>query len=208
MGTERRVQRVHRRRRPAEIAQLVAEFESSGLSRSAFCREKGMNGMTLQVYERRQRRMGRETASGAHARNQRARRALLPPPKQWDVAPEKGSPVRESAVSSAEVGRRRYRTRAEADQLAAEYEASGLRREEFCVQKNVPIKTLARYIAQRLRVQKSERERPRWVAVEVPRSRPGGAEIVISLAGGRRLEVHPGFDADTLRKLVSVLERV
>jgi hypothetical protein len=175
--------RAYRRRSPAEIAQLVAEYKSSGLSPTAFCREKRMNRMTLQAYQLRQQ-------------------------KQLSVAPGKGGRATETAVRAAEVGPRRHRNRAEADQLAAEYEASGLRREEFCVQKNVPMKTLARYLARRRREQKGKEQRPQWVAVEVARSRAGGGEFVVSLAGGRRIEVRAGFDADTLRQLVSVLERV
>jgi hypothetical protein len=175
--------REYRHRSPAEVAQLVAEYKSSGLSATAFCRLKGMNRMTLQAYQLRQQ-------------------------KPLGVGPKKGSLATESAVGSAGVGQRRYRNRAEADQLAAEYEASGLRREEFCVQKNIHLKTLSNYIERRRREQKGKEQRPQWVAVEVARSRAGGGEIVVSLADGRRLEVQPGFDADTLRKLISVLEQV
>jgi len=42
---------------------------------------------------------------------------------------------------------RRHRSRAEADQLAAEYEASGLSQAEFCQERDVALKTLARYLA-------------------------------------------------------------
>ena len=41
---------------------------------------------------------------------------------------------------------RRHRNRAEADQLAAEYEASGVSQAEFCRQRDLPLKTLARYV--------------------------------------------------------------
>jgi hypothetical protein len=101
---------------------------------------------------------------------------------------------------------RRHRSRAEADQLAAEYEASGLTRQQFCLQRNVAMKTLARYISRR-RHEKAGQHEPRWVAVEVARPRGRTAEIVVNLVGGRRIEVLPGFDVETLRTLVRVLER-
>jgi hypothetical protein len=107
----------------------------------------------------------------------------------------------------SEMKHRRHRSRAEADHLAAEYEASGLSREEFCQQKNVPLKTLSRYVT-RYRKQKAEGNQPqRFVAVEV--AGPSGCgELAVLLSGGRRIEVKRGFDASTLRQLVAVLEQV
>lgn len=90
--------------------------------------------------------------------------------------------------------------------MATEYEASGLSRQEFCDQRGVPLKTLARYVG-RLRRDKKGDGVPRWVAVEV--AAPGGKNAVLAvvLDGGRRIEVTRGFDADTLRRLLAVLER-
>jgi hypothetical protein len=103
---------------------------------------------------------------------------------------------------------RRHRSRAEADHLAAEYEASGLTREEFCLQKNVPLKTLCRYVT-RYRKQKAGGGEPqRWVEAEVARPNGCGAELAVLLSSGRRIEVGRGFDAGTLRQLVVVLEQV
>jgi hypothetical protein len=103
--------------------------------------------------------------------------------------------------------RRRHRSRAEADDLAAEYEASGLSREEFCRQKDVPLKTLARFVT-RYRKQKAAGNAPqRWVAVEVAGRNGCGSELAVLLTGGRRIEVKRGFDGDTLRQLVAVLEQ-
>jgi hypothetical protein len=103
---------------------------------------------------------------------------------------------------------RRYRSRREADHLAAEYEASGLSREEFCEQKDVPFKTLSRYVA-RYRKEKAEGNQPqRFVAVEVAGPSSSVRELAVLLSSGRRIEVKRGFDADTLRQLVAVLEQV
>jgi hypothetical protein len=112
-------------------------------------------------------------------------------------------------VTNKESGRqrRRHRSRTEADQLAAEYKASGLSREEFCSQRDVALKTLARYVV-RYRKQKAAGSEPqRCVAVEVAGPRECGGELSVLLSGGRRIEVKPGFDAGTLRQLVAVLEQ-
>jgi hypothetical protein len=104
---------------------------------------------------------------------------------------------------------RRHRSRAEADQLAAEYEASGGTQAEFCRQKDLPLKTLARYVT-RYRKQAARGDGPnqpqRFVAVEVAASRTVGSELTVVLHGGLRIEVKSGFDAGTLRQLVTVLE--
>ena len=90
-----------------------------------------------------------------------------------------------------------HRSRAEADHLAAEYEAGGLNREEFCNERKVTLKSLARYVT-RYRKRKAENTQPqRWVAVE----------LAMLLSSGRRIEVKRGFDAGTLRQLVAVLEQ-
>ena len=50
---EQQVGEVRRRRSRHEVEQLVAEFESSGLNRSEFCRERGLGLSTLARYRRR-----------------------------------------------------------------------------------------------------------------------------------------------------------
>jgi hypothetical protein len=113
-------------------------------------------------------------------------------------------------MSEKQTGRRRrHWTRSEADRIAAEYETSGLAREEFCEQKTVTMKTLARYVT-RLRRQSAASTQPqRWVSVEVA----GGntetrSELTVVLGCGRKLEVRGGFDAGTLRQLVTALEGI
>jgi hypothetical protein len=103
---------------------------------------------------------------------------------------------------------RKHRGRAEADQIAAEYEASGLSQAEFCEQRDLPLKTLARYLARFRKQTVQSREQTtaqRFVAVEVagPRS---GSELTLLLSGGLRIEVKRGFDTLTLRQLVAALE--
>jgi hypothetical protein len=103
---------------------------------------------------------------------------------------------------------RRHRNRAEADQLAAEYEASGLTREAFCRERDVPLKTLCRYVTQYRRQKGDTMQSPRFVQVELTTPASIGSALSVLLPGGRRIEVGRGFDAGTLRQLLNVLEQV
>src|SRR5580704_2044153 len=100
----------------------------------------------------------------------------------------------------AESGRqhRKHRSRTEADQLAVDYEASGLSQAEFCQQRDLPLKTLGRYLT-RYRKRTSQGNEPprpqRFVAVEVAGSCSGSSELTVVLARGLRIEVKHGFDA-------------
>ena len=71
----------------------------------------------------------------------------------------------------------------------------------------MPLKTLARYLARYRREQGRRHQRPRWVAVEVAAKRGDPAELSVVLAGGRRIEVKRGFDAETLRRLLAAVEQ-
>ena len=104
----------------------------------------------------------------------------------------------------------RRRSRAEAEQLVAEYETSGLSRTEFCRERGLSLATLARY--RRRHAQGETTPGNRWIAVEVSGTGPvaaaaTGSGLAVALPGGRRIEVGRGFDNDTLVQLLSVLER-
>jgi len=109
------------------------------------------------------------------------------------------------------VGPRRRRSRAEAEQLVVEYEASGLGREEFCLQHGLALSTLARY-RKRRRQERAEAPGPsRWVAVELSGSHQAAVSgaasgLAVVLSSGRRIEVGRGFDANTLEQLLRLLE--
>ena len=105
-------------------------------------------------------------------------------------------------------GHRRHRSRAEADQLAADYEASGLTREAFCQQRDIPLKTLCRYVTRYRHEKAGTMQSPRFVRVEVTAPAGSGSALSVLLPGGRRIEVSLGFDAGTLRQLITVLEQV
>ena len=106
---------------------------------------------------------------------------------------------------------KRRRSRAEVEQLVTEYEASGLSRTEFCRQKGLSLSTLARYRRRREQVAGEAAEGKRWLAVEVSgaTARAGGAiasGLAIVVLRGRRIEIGRGFDADTLKRLLAVME--
>ena len=90
--------------------------------------------------------------------------------------------------------------------MAVEYEASGLSREAFCGQKEIPVKTLARYVTRYRKQEAGGGEPQRWIALEVAGEPGHGGELSVLLSGGRRIEVKRGFDVVTLRQLVAVLE--
>jgi len=107
---------------------------------------------------------------------------------------------------------KRRRSRAEIQQLVAEYEASGLGRTAFCQQRGLSLSTLARNRRRPDQTADEAAEGTRWLAVEMPGSaavaggeRASGLSVV--LAGGRRIEVGRDFDADTLKRLLAVVER-
>ena len=101
---------------------------------------------------------------------------------------------------------RRHRSRAEADQVAVAYEASGISREEFCRRNDIPLKTLCRYVTRHRKQKTAGGDPPRWVTVEVVPHNNQGGELAVLLSTGRRIEVRRGFDAGTLRQIVTVLE--
>jgi hypothetical protein len=101
---------------------------------------------------------------------------------------------------------RRHRSRAEAEQLLVEFEASGMGRVEFCRQHGLALSTLARYQRWRRQDQRGDIGPDRWVAVELSSPQPADSGLTVVLAGGRRIQVSRGFDPPTLARLLSLLE--
>jgi hypothetical protein len=101
---------------------------------------------------------------------------------------------------------RRHRSRAEAEQVAAEFSASGLRRHEFAQQHGIALNTLNRYISRYS--DKQPAARPQLLRVEVREPVGTGSGIAVMLGSGRRVELAKDFDAATLAEAVRVLERL
>jgi len=102
----------------------------------------------------------------------------------------------------------RRRSREEAAQLVAEYEASELSKGEFCRTHGVAVSTLDAYRSGRRQGVREAPRPARWVAVEVSDAKqPEASGLAVVLAKGRRIEVGRGFDAATLERLLGLLER-
>ena len=109
------------------------------------------------------------------------------------------------------------RTRAEVQQLVAEFVSSGLRRSEFCRSRGLSFGTLNRHLKKqrwkrRSRAASSAGRFGRLVPVELaarksPTQHEPSCGLAVVLSGGRRIEVHPDFDTSTFERLVSLLEQ-
>jgi hypothetical protein len=108
----------------------------------------------------------------------------------------------------------RRRSLAEAQVLVAEFEASGLKRAAFCQQRGLAVGTLDKY-RQGVHGRRHLGSRA-FVPVEVVPSterdvgNDAGCDgvLFVELQRGRRIEVRRGFDAETLERLLTVLDRV
>ena len=115
-------------------------------------------------------------------------------------------------TENQEVSGRKRRSSEEIKRLVVEFEASGLRQNEFCRNHGLALSTLQRQLKKRRLGNGPAKEGSRLVAVELTRkkwdenSRPACALEVV-LCGWRRIKVQPHFDLETLEQLLSVLER-
>jgi len=110
---------------------------------------------------------------------------------------------------------RRRRSPAEVAAVVAAFEQSGLSRTEYCRQHGLSLSTLNRY---RQGASEARRIPPRLVSQALPAASLIPVEVVdgtpksprmglcVELAGGLRIGVDAGFDAETLRRLIAVLE--
>jgi hypothetical protein len=118
-------------------------------------------------------------------------------------------------TAKTEVSAPKRRTRAEVQQLVAEFVNSGMRRSEFCQRRGLSFSTLDRHLKNR-RWKKKRRPASsagQLVPVELasrksPMQYRASCGLTVVLQGGRRIEVHPDFDTNTFERLVSALERV
>jgi predicted transcriptional regulator len=102
--------------------------------------------------------------------------------------------------------RRTRRTGKEVQRLVEEFISGGMKRSEFCRTRGLSPGTLQRHLKGG---KQRARQIPRLVAVELEQKAAQKANAIeVVLAGGRRVEVRPGFDATTLQAVIAVLERV
>jgi hypothetical protein len=107
-----------------------------------------------------------------------------------------------------QTGLRHYRTASEAQQLIAEYEASGVTCRDFCKRKGVPVSTLTRYLRRYKAPVAAVDGSQQWVTVELAEPRPAASALVVVVRGGRRIEIACGFDPAVLERVVIALERI
>ncbi|MGA7077189.1 MAG: hypothetical protein WBQ43_12745 [Terriglobales bacterium] len=117
-------------------------------------------------------------------------------------------------TAKTELSAPKRRTRAEVQQLVAEFVSSGMRRSEFCQSRGLSFSTLDRHLKTR---RWKRRHRPvssagRLVPVELaakksPTQYEPGCGLAVVLPGGRRVEVYPDFDTSTFERVVGILER-
>ena len=108
----------------------------------------------------------------------------------------------------------RRRSFAEVQALVGEFESSGLLRAVFCQQRGLAVGTLDKYRKRVHGVRQAGGSA--FVPVEVvpstARDVNGAARhdggLVVELRSRRRIEVCRGFDAGTLERLLSILDRV
>jgi hypothetical protein len=112
-----------------------------------------------------------------------------------------------------EVSVRKRRSRQAIKRLVAEFETSGLRRDEFCQKHNLSLGTLQRGLRRRRIEVEGQSEAKGSVEVKLAGiqrngSGPGTCSLEVVLAGGQRIEVRRDFDAETLARLIRTIEQI
>jgi hypothetical protein len=107
----------------------------------------------------------------------------------------------------------RRRTRAEIDQIVAEFAGSGLDRSEFCRRRGIGRGSLNRYLTRVSKPAENCTGNGELVPVELVGAQSvtdgdAGCGLAVVLSHGRRIEVEAGFDAPTLERLVILLEKM
>lgn len=103
---------------------------------------------------------------------------------------------------------KKWRSREAAEELVREFEASGLRRKQFCAGRGLSTGTLDLY-RKRCRLAEGGAERKGGlmrVQLSAEQAR-GGSGLQLVLSGGLRVEVAEGFDEATLKRLLAVIEQ-
>ena len=113
-------------------------------------------------------------------------------------------------AAKQEIPARKRRSSEEIKRPVVEFEASGLRQNEFCRNRGLALSTLQRQLKKALLGQRASK---RGQPVELARknqdenSRPACALEVV-LCGERIIKVRPDFDSETLGRLARILERL
>lgn len=101
----------------------------------------------------------------------------------------------------------KWRSREAAEELVSEFEASGLSRKQFCQQRGLSVGTLDLYRKRRRLAESGVELKAGLVRVKVSAEPRSGSGLQLVLRGGLRLEVAAGFDGDTLKRLLGLIEQ-
>src|SRR6202161_1444271 len=105
------------------------------------------------------------------------------------------------------------RTREEIRQILSEFATTGRPQSEFWGSRAISRSALDRHLIKQRAQDQGSRAGNRLLAVEI-RAGSGscagqyGGGLVVGLTNGRRIEVNRGFDAATLERLLTVLDKV
>jgi hypothetical protein len=103
------------------------------------------------------------------------------------------------------------RTREEIRRIVSEFATSGMPQSEFCGSRGISRSTLDRHLRKQRAQDQGSRASNRLLAVEIRtasrRSASTSSGLVVGLTSGRRIEVTRGFDAATLERLLTVLDK-
>jgi hypothetical protein len=116
-------------------------------------------------------------------------------------------------TGNEEIPGRKRRSSQEIQRLVLEFEASGLRQNEFCRKHGLALSALQRRLGRRRLHKGGVKEGSRLIAVELTgadRNRNGRvtSALEVVLASGRRIEVRRDFDSEVLLRVVQVLEEI
>jgi hypothetical protein len=104
--------------------------------------------------------------------------------------------------------RMKWRSREAAEELVREFEASGLRRKQFCEQRGLSVGTLDLYRKRHRLAEGGSEPKGGLVRVKLSAERAlGGSGLQLVLSDGLRVEVGESFDEATLKRLLSVIEQ-
>jgi hypothetical protein len=102
----------------------------------------------------------------------------------------------------------KWRSREAAEELVREFEASGLRRRQFCEQRGLSVGTLDLYRKRHRLAEGGAEPKGRLVRAKVLAERaPVGSGLQLVLSSGLRVEVGESFDEATLKRLLSAIEQ-
>jgi hypothetical protein len=115
-------------------------------------------------------------------------------------------------TAKTELSAPKGRTRAEVQQLVAEFVSSGMRRREFCQSRGLSFSRLDRHLK---KLRWKRRRKPnssagRLVPVELAAMKSAKQQesgLAVVLPGGHRIEVHLDFDTGTFERLLGILEQ-